>query len=234
MNILTLSVLLLTALASPSAFSQGFQFDSDISEDLKTQVNSDLASLKAIHLVNSSVLNDSVFGKNHDYTTWLLDRVQKFGFGKSDRTAVAYFQSISAGKIWVTKNYIKYPLPMIYRVSTFLHEARHTEDEFNYHADCPKPYKLSNGEPVLSYYSKRPLAGDDACDDSAVGAYGIEGIFYRNIVRYCDNCTDKVKADAEIQFEESLKRVSNKAEHHRLMDDSDFHDELIDFSDQSF
>ena len=60
---------------------------------------------------------------------------------------------------------------------------------------------------MCHYISGVSLAGEDACDEVPLGAYGIEWVMLKNVQRYCSNCTGKVKQDAGFFADDTLKRI---------------------------
>ena len=75
---------------------------------------------------------------------------------------------------------------MVGRISTILHEARHCETPNSTswpHVFCP------DEDPTKDY---------PGCDETILGAYGVEVIFLKNLKKNCESCGDKVKRDAEI------------------------------------
>jgi hypothetical protein len=65
------------------------------------------------------------------------------------------------------------------------------------------------------------LAGQPACDDTADGAYGITATMLENIALYCSNCSEKIKADAELVFTDGVNRLTARSLRQALLDDAD-------------
>lgn len=63
------------------------------------------------------------------------------------------------------------------------------------------------------------MAGISACDDRAIGAYGAEVIFQRNLVKYCEICSFKLKLDSKIYGEEMIHRIIVPKERAAILED---------------
>ena len=93
------------------------------------------------------------------------------------------------------------------------HEARHTESQNGNwsHATCPTPFVDANGKEIKSIWTGSTLAGEAACDSTALGSYGSSTIMLKNIQLNCTNCTDKVKMDAGLYADDQYKRLVGQA-----------------------
>jgi hypothetical protein len=101
------------------------------------------------------------------------------------------------------------------------HESRHTEVRNNnwHHAKCPIPFRDKNGEDIVGIVSGMKLEGLDACDATVYGAYGSSTVMIKNIAKYCTNCNEKTKMDAEIWAEDGAKRIVDPKAAAQLADD---------------
>ena len=197
---------------SVSSAGAALQFDRDVEPALKNQMIQDLQFIGAIRSTKSSALHQQIFGNVNgmDYTRWFESRV--FYVGKQScgsSIAVACVDPRYDNKIWMTQNYTRFDHPQIARLSVVFHEARHTERaQGNWsHAFCPDPFVDEEGKPVVSIWTGARLAGQAACDVTPFGSYGSQTILLKNIALNCENCSSKVKADADIFANDQLGRI---------------------------
>jgi len=201
-------VLLVPGLAKADS---GLQFDSDVPPVLQTQVLGDLSFMESIVGHKQSPLHQEIFGTldGANYLQWFEKHVYYFGVdscGGGD-SAVACEMAKYPHKIFVTSNYTDIDHPQIARLMTLYHEARHTEDEhYNWpHARCPLTF------PYRSIWTGRSLRWSHACDSTAYGSYASASVLLNNISKFCENCTEKVKADAKLYSDDQVKRVINRS-----------------------
>lgn len=111
--------------------------------------------------------------------------------------------------MWLTPNFVKFNMPQIARIMVIYHEARHTEAENGHwsHDYCPTPFLDENGQDIKGMYSGMKLEGEPACDSTYKGSYGSSTIMLKNIAKYCTNCSDKLKMDADIIVADQLNRI---------------------------
>jgi hypothetical protein len=188
------------------------QFDPNVQPELKNQILDDFAFIKSIRSLNASPLHRQVFGDvdGTNYFSWFNLRVFQVGLDScGSPSAVACVIVMYPNKIWMTQNYTRFSHPQIARLSVIYHEARHTEtDHGNWsHANCPIPFKDSQGRDVRSIWTGTQLEGHPACDQTAYGSYGSATIFLKNVAKYCSNCSEKVKADADLYGTDQLERI---------------------------
>ncbi|MBS1958835.1 MAG: hypothetical protein JST80_05110 [Bdellovibrionales bacterium] len=204
-NVLAVAVALYL---SPSVFAQvpNIQFDSDVSASLKTQVLADIDWISTVHGVRSTPLHQRIFGAidGANYMQWLGSRVYYFGVDRcGGGNAVACVKSKYDNKMFVTNQYIRGNYPQVARLMTIYHEARHTEKQNGMwaHAKCPSNF------PYRSIWTGARLAGNRSCDGSELGSYASASILMDNISKFCENCTDKARADARLYADDQMKRV---------------------------
>lgn len=107
-------------------------------------------------------------------------------------------------------------ISQIYRLATYVHEARHSDGDGWFHVSCPDSIEI-NGRS----YSNGRMAGADDCDDTDIGAYGVEYTFLRSIKNSCSNCNEKTKLDAELfSDDEALDRITDPVAVRRLVANS--------------
>ncbi len=216
MKILTALLLALLTFSSALA-SKGpvreLQFDRDVEPALKKQMTDDLAFIGTVKSEKSTPLHQKIFGRveGSTYSEWFGSRIYSVGKNScGSATAVAcVIPFMDSNKMWVTKNYTQFDHPQIARVSVIFHEARHSEvQNGNWsHATCPRPFRDENGNDMKSIWTGAVLAGQPACDVTPFGSYGSATIFLKNIGMNCANCTEKVKADADLFGTDQLGRV---------------------------
>lgn len=126
------------------------------------------------------------------------------------QAATAYVSPVlGANQIWLTDQFVQGSHPQIARVMVLFHEARHSEKTRDHwaHVKCPVPFLDENGQDMVSLLSGTKLAGLDACDDTIFGSYGVSAIMLENISRYCTNCSEKIKMDADLYAKDQMRRI---------------------------
>ena len=219
-------VILITSLTSGfllpmhalGASSIDLQFDSNITEQLRTQVLDDFQLMQGVTSTKESPIHQEIFGKidGTNYLNWFQSRVKFFGYNNcGGGGAVACVKPQYLNKIWVTANYTGIDHPQIARLMTLYHEARHTEmNNDNWpHAKCPSDF------PYRSIWTGKKLAGGYACDSTVYGSYASASVLLNNISKYCDSCSEKVKEDAKIYSDDQVKRVIDPASIAKLKQD---------------
>lgn len=191
---------------SASAF--GFTFESTVPAAVRQQVTADMAFINGIRGETASPLHQKIFGKNVDGPTYIQffdSRVRSIGMNSCGaENAVACVNPFyGSNRIFITSNYTQFDHPQIAKMMIVFHESRHTEDENGNwpHANCPESF------PEKSIWTGAALAGQNACDSTALGSYGASLIMLKNIQEHCTNCTDKVKMDAGIYADDQFKRI---------------------------
>ena len=210
---LKLSTLACAALIiSTSAIA--YQFDSDVPQEIKTQITTDMDFIRSIQSDTASTpLHKGIYGfvDGPTYVNFFESRVSDVGLDDcGDAKAVAcVIPWMSDTKIWLTPNYTKFSHPQIAKMMVVFHEARHTESSNGNwgHATCPTPFVDSSGKEIKSIWTGSSLAGAAACDSTPQGSYGSTTIMLKNIQKFCKNCTDKVKMDAGIYSDDQFKRI---------------------------
>lgn len=211
----------LTAKADPT-------FDSSISAATKTQILQDLNFVKAMDGNGASAFYKNIFGKDTmkgaDLLAFFDQRITRFGMnscGGGNAVAACVIPWMDSNTMWITPNYVKNNIPQIYRVSIIYHESRHTEDDHGNwgHATCPTPYLDDNGKDIVGIISGTKMAGLPACDNTPIGAYGLQAVLLKNIEKNCTNCNQKVQMDAKLFGDDSVYRISNIQSRNQLKND---------------
>ncbi|MEK6706219.1 MAG: hypothetical protein AABZ06_10555 [Bdellovibrionota bacterium] len=207
-----LGILLL--LAAPFA-AHAITFDTDVPKETKVQLMQDLDFVSYIFGNEASALHKQIFGdfSGKVYSDFFTSRVLRVGMnscgnGKAVACVIPFFDS---SKMWLTQNYIKFSHPQIARLMIVFHESRHTEsmNGFYTHATCPDPFLDADGNEIKSIWTGSSLSGEPACDNTPFGSYGSSLIMLKNIQKFCQNCTEKVKLDAGFYGDDQFKRIIN-------------------------
>jgi hypothetical protein len=151
----------------------------------------------------------------------LVERQEIDSSQNKAKEIAAVIPTLGAQKMWLTENFVKASYPQIARLMILFHEARHAEpDHQNWsHARCPIPFLDEQGHEKVSIWSGGKLSGEEACDDTAFGSYGTSSILLHNISRYCSNCSDKMKMDADVYALDQAERLSTPEAKKALLSD---------------
>ena len=216
----------LFALAVVASPVHGFSYDVDpnVPPAVATQLTADLQFINTIAGGDVSSLHSQIFGQvdGPTYSKFFNSRIRHVGISTcGNPKAVACVQLLQPTKMWVTQNFIQFSHPQIARMMVVFHESRHTELSHGGwpHANCPDPFLDANGQPILSIWTGATLAGEPACDTTALGSYGSSLIMLKNISKFCSNCGDKVKMDAGIYADDQFKRITGASAHDQITKD---------------
>lgn len=108
----------------------------------------------------------------------------------------------ATGFIQLGKNFAKFPL--VDRMATLIHEARHS--------DCESTTSELCGLPHIACPAGHALATMMACEDKAIGPYYIEAVYLQTLAKTCSNCNEEERQRAELAATDSLSRVMNLAD----------------------
>ena len=203
----------------------GLVFDADVPEAIQKQMRADMAFIGTIKGGAGTPLHQKIFGAvdGATYVRFFESRVTGIGMndcGSAKAVAcVIPFQDPS--KMWLTQNFVKFDHPQISRMMIVFHESRHTESENGNwsHATCPDPFLDANGKDMVSIWTGATLAGEPACDVTPLGSYGSSTIMLKNVQKFCENCTDKVKMDAGLYADDQLGRITDAGAHQEMLTD---------------
>lgn len=210
-----LALLLVSATATTSFAA--LKFDSDVPKNIQTQMVEDLAFMAQITGSGQTPFHKELFTEvsGKAYQQFFGTRIFSVGVDAcGGGAAVACVQPFfDPNKMWLTENYIKFSHPQVARSMVVYHEARHSESKNGnwMHANCPRPFLDANGKDMVSIWTGAKLEGQPACDSTYKGSYGSSTIMLKNISKYCSNCSDKVKMDADIYAMDQLNRISKPA-----------------------
>lgn len=211
-----LKTLLVLAITASGLIAQAIAYDSDVPADIKAQMESDLGFMNGIQgSGQQTAMHKQIFGEvsGVSYQSFFESRVTGLGMnscggGMAVACVIPYMDS---SKMWLTQNFVKFSHPQIARLMVVYHESRHTEnDNGNWpHDTCPTPFLDEQGKDMISIWTGAKLEGEPACDSTAFGSYGSSTILLKNVAKYCSNCSDKVKMDADIYATDQLGRIDS-------------------------
>lgn len=190
-------------------------FDTDVPQDIQQQMVQDLTFMNQVTGNGQTPFHQEIFKEvsGPQYKTFFETRITSVGLDDcGGGAAVACVQPFfDPNKMWLTENFIKFSHPQIARLMVVYHEARHSESNNGnwYHATCPTPFLDANGKDMVSIWTGAKLQGQPACDSTYKGSYGSSTIMLKNISKFCANCSEKVKMDADIYSMDQLNRVTN-------------------------
>lgn len=193
-------------------------FDSNVPDSLKTQILQDLDFVNTLQGKQATSFYNTIFGKNTlngtDLTDFFNKRIYNFGMsscGGGGAVAACVQPMMGENTMWITQNYVNNRIPQLFRISIIFHESRHTEGENSnwMHVDCPVPYLDDNGHDIVGIISGTKMEGLPACDDTAIGAYGLQAVLLKNIQNDCTNCNEKTVMDGKLYGDDTINRISD-------------------------
>jgi hypothetical protein len=207
-----MKILLALAVSLLSVSSFAVNFDGSVPADIQKQMVDDLSFMSTVQGNGQTGLHQKIFGKvdGATYKSFFENRIDSIGYNScGGGKAVACVYPFLGKQMFITDNYIKFSHPQIARLMVVYHEARHTESENGNwsHATCPTPFLGEDGKEITSIWTGATLAGEPACDVTALGSYGSSTILIKNISKFCENCNEKVKMDADEYANDQLKRI---------------------------
>lgn len=211
--------------SAPATLISSTVFDQFVPAELQAQIRADLAFIQGVRGNAASPLHQRVFGPvdGSAYIQFLTSRVKSISFDASDGPGGMLYVRPFVDHITVffTPNYERFNHPQIARLMLLFHESRHTEAAQRYwlHIHCPWPFQDGEGRDIRSIWTGELLASESACDNTALGAYGVSVIMLKNIQISCASCTDKVKMDAGLYADDQTKRVIDPAARKTLQND---------------
>lgn len=216
MNLSTATALtasLFLALSFSISANAALKFDKSVPENIKTQMVEDLAFIGQISGNGQTKFHQNIFGAvdGPTYATFFDTRIVEVGMnacgGGAAVACVMPFQN--PNKMWLTKNFVNFSHPQVARTMIVFHEARHSETKNGnwMHDTCPVPFLDANGKDMASIWTGAKLEGQAACDSSEKGSYGSSTIMLKNISKFCANCSEKVRMDADMYATDQLGRI---------------------------
>lgn len=206
------------------AQANGPEFFSSVPDELKTKITTDLKLVQEVQGSDGTPLYRQIFGNKLDgqnLSRFFAERIFTFDMSDCGGGKGVAACANSAHTMWITQNYVTYDIPQIYRISLIFHESRHTEAEHQdwKHVNCPVPFRDSAGQDVKGIITGTIFAGLLACDDVAMGAYGLQAVLLKNIELFCTNCTEKMKLDGKIFGNDTIKRIMDPRSSEQLRND---------------
>lgn len=193
--------------------ANALKFDKDVPQAIQNQIVADLAFVSQITGAGQTPFHKQIFGDvaGATYKSFFETRITSVGLHScGGGAAVACVQPyFDPNKMWLTNNFIKFSHPQVARLMIVFHEARHSEsNRGNWgHATCPRPFLDASGKDMTSIWTGAKLEGQPACDSTHQGSYGSSTIMLKNISKFCANCNDKVKMDADMYANDQLGRI---------------------------
>lgn len=208
-----MKVFLLAAAVLLAVKANAVSFDTDVPQNIQAQMNDDLAFINQVQGSGRTPLHKQIYGDvaGSAYKGFFETHITSVGMDScGGGAAVACVQPFfDPNKMWLTKNFVQFSHPQVARLMVVYHEARHAETNHGSwgHDTCPRPFRDQNGKDMVSIWTGAKLEGQPACDSTALGSYGSSTIMLKNISKFCANCTDKVKMDADIFAMDQLGRI---------------------------
>lgn len=123
--------------------------------------------------------------------------------------------STRAGVIQLGSGYTKDPDMSVLRISTLIHEARHSDCTGGVHIsdlsllkDGKEPESRRCGHMHVKCPTGHPYAGYAACDQGdPFGAYSVEAVYLAALARACSGCSNIEQKTAFILFSDAASRV---------------------------
>lgn len=193
--------------------AKALTFDQDVPQAIQDQMNQDLIFVNQITGTSQTPFHKEIYGdvSGAVYKKFFESHITSVGVDDcGGGPAVACVQPFfDPNKMWLTNNFIKFSHPQVARLMVVYHEARHSESNHGSwsHDTCPRPFVDANGKDMVSIWTGAQLAGQPACDSTYMGSYGSSTVMLKNISKFCSNCSDKVKMDANIYASDQLGRI---------------------------
>ncbi|MBC7369941.1 MAG: hypothetical protein H7326_00145 [Bdellovibrionaceae bacterium] len=209
--------LVLPAFLSTAAFA-ALNFSSAVPAAVKQQMLKDIELTKTIEGDSTSKLYLNIFATPklqgealNQFFEKRIANVDLNDCGGGAGVAACVQTFISPNTMFLTQNFVTADLPQIYRVSILFHESRHTEVMNGgwSHVNCPTPYLDEQNRDIVGKISGIKMEGKPACDNVALGAYGLQAVMLKNIQNTCTTCSEKILMDSEIFGDDALMRISD-------------------------
>ena len=207
------AILMMVSLTMIAMQAKALSFDADVPAAIQTQMVDDLAFINQLTGSGQTPFHKEIYGNvdGANYKTFFESHITSVGLDScGGGAAVACVQPFfDPNKMWLTNNFIKFSHPQVARLMVVYHEARHSESNHGSwsHDTCPRPFLDANGKDMVSIWTGAQLAGQPACDSTYMGSYGSSTVMLKNISKFCSNCSDKVKMDANIYSSDQLGRI---------------------------
>jgi hypothetical protein len=204
-------ITILVCLSASNAMA--FKFESSVPPEVQAKLLADLNFMYGIQSSATTPFHQEIYGPSAgaSYQKFFEGRIDYIGLDDcgSPEAVACVMPFPNPNYMSITQNFVTGDHPQIARMLVIFHEARHAEYTNNHwnHDTCPTPFLDPNGKEVVSIWTGAPLAGKPGCDSTYLGSYGSSTILIKNIAKFCTNCSDKTKLDAEIYAEDQLNRI---------------------------
>jgi hypothetical protein len=221
MKAVLLSLILVVFTMKANALS----FDSDVPTAIKDQMILDLEFMNQLTGEGQTPFHKEIFKQvsGTEYKSFFESHIRAVGVDDcGGGAAVACVQPFfDPNKMWLTQNFINFSHPQVARMMVVYHEARHSESNHGNwgHDTCPRPFRDADGKDMVSIWTGAKLEGQPACDSTYLGSYGSSTVMLKNISKFCTNCSDKVKMDADIYAMDQLGRIDRPAVKNAMLAD---------------
>ncbi len=204
------------AMSLGGAALAGLNYDSDVPQAVKAQMEQDLQFVVGLQgsrvgQYYQQIFSDSIL-QGSTLAHFFEQRIFSVGLDScgSPYAAACVQPGFDSNKMWLTNTFVTANIPQIFRLSIVFHESRHSEDaNGNWsHAICPTPYKDEQGKDIVGIVTGAKMAGQPACDTTALGSYGLQAVLLKTVQTACTNCNQKVQMDAKIYGDDTLNRIS--------------------------
>lgn len=219
------AVLAVLATLAMSASAMALEFDSNVPANIKSQAMDDLNFMYQLQGNGQTPFHKEIF-QNLDgktYQSFFESHITSLGMddcggGAAVACVIPYYDS---HKMWLTSNFVNFSHPQIARLMVMYHESRHAETQHGNwpHDTCPTPFLGQDGKDMTSIWTGAKLEGQPACDSTYKGSYGSSTVLLANVAKYCSNCTDKVKMDANVYAQDQLGRIDEPSVKQAMIDD---------------
>lgn len=200
-------------------------FDADVPQDIQNQMLADLNFISSVQGSGQTPLHQQIFGpvSGESYKNFFESRIVRIGLDDcgGGMAVACVIPMLGSNKMFLSEAFTKFSHPQISRIMVAYHEARHSETNHQNwpHDICPTPFLDEQGHDIVGMWSGAKLEGVDGCDSTPLGSYGSSAILVKNIAKYCTNCSDKVKMDANIYATDQLNRITGKEAKQAMTED---------------
>jgi hypothetical protein len=221
-----MKAILLLAVVFSSLTTFAVTFDQDVPAAIQKQFVEDLNVAQMAQGSSQTPLHKEIYGAvdGKTYQKFFEERITMVGLdacGGGDSVVACVQPFAGVHTMWLTENFVKFKMPQVARMMVIFHEARHTEakNRFWSHDTCPTPFLDENGKDIRGLFSGVKLEGQDACDSTPYGSYGSSTIMMKNLAKYCTNCSEKTKMDADMMANDQINRIDVASVKQQMKDD---------------
>lgn len=208
------AIVLVLSLVVVQSASAALKFDKNVPANIQTQMLEDLAFIGQIQGNGQTKFHQEIFAQvdGPTYNKFFESRIFEVGMNScgGGNAVACVMPMFNPNKMWLTKNFTDFSHPQVARSMIVFHEARHSESKNGnwMHDNCPVPFLDEAGKDKSSIWTGAKLEGQPACDSTYKGSYGSSTVMLKNIAKFCANCSEKVRMDADIYATDQLGRIS--------------------------